>query len=173
MYSADQAAAQVAAQKLGDMDDNYPDAGEVFSFYSTVGETAYEGAMVLWDKADAEYAAGDFANAKTDYEAAVVKMQAAWDADVAANQGVETGLTGLLTGAGTAVDGSGAKLNAEAKNITDTTKAETNKLNGEADMAKNLGVFYIMLGVATLLAGIGGILWAYSRLVTAKGPKQI
>ena len=39
-------------------------------------------------------------------------------------------------------------------------------------MYKNLGVFYIMLGVATLLAGLGGILWAYSRLVAAKGPKQ-
>ena len=172
-YSADQAAAQVAAQKLDDMDTNYPDAGEVWSVYSTAGERAYEEAMVLGDKADAEYAAGDFANSKTDYEAAVVKMQAAWDADTTLNTSVETGLTGLLTGAGGAVDAYGAKLNAEAKNITDTTKAETNKLNGEADMAKNLGVFYIMLGVATLLAGIGGILWAYSRLVAAKGPKQI
>jgi hypothetical protein len=162
VYSADQAAAQVAAQKLEDMDNNYPNAGEVFSFYSTAGELAYEEAMVLWDKADAEYAVGDFANAKTDYEAAVVKMQAAWDADTALNGSVETGLTGLLTGAGGVVDNYGAKLDAEA-----------NKADGEASMAKNLGVFYIMLGVALLIASLGGILWSYSRLVAARGPKQI
>jgi hypothetical protein len=124
-------------------------------------------------KAEIQYREGKFADAKASMQIALDKETAAIAAEAAMYGTVQTGLTGLLTGAGGAVDAYGAKLNAEAKNITDTTKAETNKLNGEADMAKNLGVFYIMLGVATLLAGIGGILWAYSRLVAAKGPKQI
>jgi len=124
-------------------------------------------------KAEIQYREGDFAGAKASMQIALDKFNASIAAQSALFGSVESGVMGLLTGAGGAVDAYGAKLNAEAKNITDTTKAETNKLNGEADMAKNLGVFYIMLGVATLLAGIGGILWAYSRLVAAKGPKQI
>jgi hypothetical protein len=149
VYSADQAAAQVAAQKLDDMDTNYPDAGEVWSVYSTAGERAYEEAMVLGDKADAEYAAGDFANSKTDYEAA------AYTANAALNTTAETGVASLLTNAGGAVDAYRAKLNAEASK------------------ANFLGVFYIMLGVALLIASLGSILWAYSLLVVARGPRQL
>ncbi len=75
---------------------------------------------------------------------------------------MENSLLGLLSSAEPVIDAFAAKLNAEAK-----------QADGQASMYKNLGVFYIMLGVATLLAGIGGVLWAYSRLVAAKGPKQL
>jgi hypothetical protein len=158
VYSADQADAVALKVQFNDLDDQYPD----YRIPGTSGEKAYEEAIVLRNQADAKYAAGDFAGAKTDYGAAIAKMQEAWGADTTINTGVETSLLGLLSSAEPVIDAFGAKLNAEAK-----------QANGEASMYKNLGVFYIMLGVATLLAGIGGILWAYSRLVAAKGPKQL
>jgi len=158
VYSADQADAVALKVQFNDLDDQYPD----YRIPGTAGEKAYEEAIVLRNQADAKYAAGDFAGAKTDYGAAIAKMQEAWGADTTINTGVENSLLGLLSSAEPVIDAFAAKLNAEAK-----------QADGQGSMYKNLGVFYVMLGVATLLAGIGGILWAYSRLVAAKGPKQL
>ena len=159
VYSADQAGAVDSSQKYNAMNTNYP----AYLFTpGTVAAKAREEASVSAAKAGVDYTAGDFVNAKTGYDTAVTSLQAAIDADASLNTPVETALMGLLSSAEPVVDAYAAKLNAEAK-----------QANGEASMYKNLGVFYIMLGVATLLAGIGGILWAYSRLVAAKGPKQL
>ena len=146
-------------QQFANLDNEYSQSDYLFP--STAGSNGIEVAYTLRDKAAAEYAAGDFASAKTDYQAALDKLTAAQTGDVALNSSVETALTGLLTKADTVVDAYAAKLNAEAK-----------QANGEASMDKNIGVFYIMLGVATLLAGLAGLLWAYSRLVAARGPRQ-
>lgn len=191
VYSADQAAAQALHQEVDELCDaadylyafdlqNSVDDGwslgtwnDYNALVGAATSKAYGEAEKLTDEAGEKYAAGDFVGAKAKYEEAKAKFQEAISSQGTLVGGVEQGLTGLLTGAGGVIDGYGAKLDAEAKNITDTTKAEVNKLNGEADLAKNLGVFTILIGVAGLLAGIGGILWAYSRLVAAKGPKQI
>jgi len=151
VYSADQAGAVDASQKYNSMNNNYP--GYLFT-PGTVAAKAQEEAAVTAAKAAADYKAGDFVNAKTGYEAAVVSLQAAIDADSTLNTPVETALLGLLSGA------------------DDVVNAYGDKLKGEASMDKNIGVFYIMLGVSTLLAGLAGILWAYSRLVAAKGQRQ-
>lgn len=156
VYSADQADAVALKVQFNDLDDQYPN----YRIFGTAGEKAYEEAIVLRNQADAKYAAGDFAGAKTDYGAAIAKMQEAWGADTTINTGVESSLLGLLSSAEPVIDAFAAKLNAEAK-----------QADGQASMYKNLGVFTILLGVATLLAGLAGILWAYSRLVEAKGPK--
>ena len=159
VYSADQAGAVDSSQKYNSMNTNYP----AYLFTpGTVAAKAREEASVSAAKAGVDYTAGDFVNAKTGYDTAVTSLQAAIDSDATLNTPVETALMGLLSGADDVVNAYAGKLNAEAK-----------QANGEASMYKNLGVFYIMLGVATLLAGIGGILWAYSRLVAAKGPKQL
>lgn len=170
VYSADQADAQALSVQLDNLDANEPDA---WLPTSTAGAQAKAESDVLAAQAATKYAAGDFAGAKADYQAAVDKLNAAYTATTGLNTTLENGVAGLLTGAGGVVDAYGAKLNAEAKHITDTTKAEANKLNAEASFSKNLGVFMILFGVATLLAGIGGILWAYSRLVAARVPRQM
>jgi hypothetical protein len=157
VYTADQADAMHLEQKLSDLDDEYSQGDYIFP--STAGTSGIQAAYTLWDKADEEYAAGDFANAKTDYQAALDKLTAAQTGDAALNSSVETALTGLLTNAGTVVDGYGAKLNAEAK-----------ASKGQASMYKDVGIFTIMLGVAVLLFGIAGIIWAFSRYVDARGP---
>jgi hypothetical protein len=164
VFTADQVAARALISQYNDMYRTY------IVWPSSAGEQAEEEADVLAGKAYDEYVIGDFAAAAADYQAAVDKMQEAIGADTGVNSSIETGLTGVVTGAGSVVDAYGAKLNAEAQNITDTTKAQTNKLNGEASLAKNLGVFTILIGVATLLAGIAGIIWAFSRYVDARGP---
>lgn len=170
VYSADQADAQALSVQWANLDANEPDA---WLPTSTAGAQAKAESDVLAAQAATKYAAGDFAGAKADYQAAVDKLNAAYTATTGLNTTLENGVAGLLTGAGGVVDAYGAKLNAEAKHITDTTKAEANKLNAEASFSKNLGVFMILFGVATLLAGIGGILWAYSRLVAARVPRQM
>jgi hypothetical protein len=151
VYSADQSAAVASSQTYDSMNVNYP----AYLFTpGTVAAKAAEVAQVSKEKADAEYENGDFAAAKTDYDAAVTGLQSAIDADATLNTPVETALMGLLSGADDAVNSFG------------------HKMEGQASMAKNIGVFYIMLGVSTLLAGLAGILWAYSRLVAAKGQRQ-
>jgi len=148
VYSADQAEGNVLLQTYNSMNTNYP----VYLFTpGTVAAKAAEEAQVSKEKADAEYNNGDFAAAKTDYQAAVTSLQSAIDSDSALNTPVETALMGLLSGADDAVNAFG------------------HKMDGQASMAKNIGVFYIMLGVATLLAGIAGIIWAFSRYVDARG----
>jgi hypothetical protein len=64
-----------------------------------------------------------------------------------------------------------AAIDSDATINTPVEAAIMGLLSG-ADDVVNIGVFYIMLGVATLLAGLAGLLWAYSRLVAAKGPRQ-
>jgi hypothetical protein len=151
VYSADQADAIGLSVTYDSMNTNYP----AYLFTpGTVAAKAAEEAEVSNEKADAEYENGDFAAAKTDYDAAVTGLQSAIDADATLNTPVETALMGLLSGADDAVN------------------AFAHKMDGQASMAKNIGVFYIMLGVAVLLAGLAGLLWAYSRLVAAKGPRQ-
>jgi hypothetical protein len=158
VYSADQADAMLSTQQYNSMNANYP----AYLFTpGTAAAKAREEASVAAAKAAVDYGNGDFASAKTGYEAAVAKLQSAIDADATLNTPVEAALMGLLAGADGVVDAYATKLDAEAK-----------QAKGEASMYENLGVFTILLGVATLLAGLGGILWAYSRLVAAKGPKQ-
>jgi hypothetical protein len=161
VYSADQGDAQALAIQYANLNAN-PPGSWLGAPFSTVGTQAKADSAVLAAQAATKYAAGDFTGAKADYQSAVDKLNAAYTANAILSTTAETGVAALLTNAGGVVDAYGAKLNAEAK-----------QAKGEACMYNNLGVFYIMLGVATLLAGIGGILWAYSRLVTAKGPKQI
>ena len=158
VYSADQAAAVVAKKTYSDMNSNYP---QYLFTPGTAAARARAEANVSAAKAATEYSVGDFANAKTDYEAAVASLQAAIEADNTLNTGTETALIGLLSGADGVIDAYSAKLNGEAK-----------ESNGQASMYKNVGVFTILLGVATLLAGIAGIFWAFSRYVEAKGPRQ-
>jgi len=158
VYTADQAGTMDSAQKYNSMNTNYP----AYLFTpGTAAAKAREEASVAAAKAAVANSNGDFANAKAGYEAAVAKLQSAIDADATLNTPVEAALMGLISSAEPVVDAFAAKLNADAK-----------QADGEASMYKNLGVFTILLGVATLLAGLGGILWAYSRLVEAKGPKQ-
>ena len=60
---------------------------------------------------------GDFAAAKTDYDAAVASLQSAIDADATLNTPVETALMGLLSSAEPVVDAYAAKLNAEQSRL--------------------------------------------------------
>jgi hypothetical protein len=122
-------------------------------------------------KAEIQYREGNFVDAAASMQTALDKASAAMTAEATLYGAVETGLTGLLTGGGNVVDAYGAKLNAEATNITDTTKAQTDKLKGEASRAKNIGVFYIMLGVFTLLVGIAAVLWGIGQFRGAGGSK--
>lgn len=158
VYSADQAAAKTLSVQLENLQDNAPDAWVPFS---TGGAQALSESNILAAQADTKYAAGDFAGAKVDYQAAIEKINAAYKANSDLSLGGETAVSKLLTSASPVVDAYAKKLDAEAKTA-----------EGQASMYKNVGVFTILLGVATLLAGLGGILWAYSRLVAAKGPKQ-
>lgn len=112
-------------------------------------------------KAEIQYREGKFADAKASMQIALDKETAAIASEATMYGAVQNGLTGLLTSAQPVVDAYAAKLNAEAKSS-----------KGQAAMYTNVGVFTIMLGVSTLLAGLAGLLWAYSRLVAAKGPKQ-
>jgi hypothetical protein len=88
--------------------------------------------------------------------------------------------TANLPKEGSYLDAQTASLNAQTARINALLDAEKAKLQAEAKSAKgqgamytNVGVFTILLGVAVLLGGIGGILWAYSRLVAARGPRQV
>jgi hypothetical protein len=150
VYSADQADAQALAAQWTNM--NAAGVPPVFwlPLSTTAGAQSLSDSKVLAAQAAAKYAAGDFAGAKADYQSAVDGLNTAYTANGALNTTAETGVASLLTNAGGAIDAYRAKL------------------NGEASMSKNLGVFYIMLGVATLLAGLAGIMWAFSRLVGAR-----
>jgi len=151
VYSADQAGAMASAQQYNSINANYP----AYLFApGTAAAKAQEEASVSAAKAGAEYKDGDFADAKTDYDAAVASLQTAINSDSTLNTTAETALLGLLS---------------RGDNVVDAYAA---KLNGQATMSKNIGVFYIMLGVATLLAGIGGIIWAFSQVIHARGPRQ-
>jgi hypothetical protein len=155
VYSADQADAQALAAQWTNM--NAASVPPVFwlPLTTTAGAQPLSDSKVLAAQAATKYAAGDFAGAKADYQSAVDGLNTAYTANAALNTTAETGLASLLTNAGGAVDSYGAKLDAEA---------------GKAHL---IGVFYIMLGVALLIASLGSILWAYSLLVVARGPRQL
>ena len=151
VYSADQADAQDLNVQLTDMNANTPSTWLPFT---TVGSQAKEESDVLKAQADAKYVAGDFAGAETAYQAAIDKLSESRTANATVSTTAETGLLGLLDGADEVVNAYGKKL------------------KGEASMDKNIGIFYIMLGVGVLLAGIATIIWSFSRYVAAKGPRQ-
>jgi hypothetical protein len=151
VYSADQADAQALNVQLTNMNNNTPSTWLPFT---TVGSQAKEESDVLRAQADAKYVAGDFAGAETDYQAAIDKLDEANTANATVSTTAETGILGLLDGADEVVNAYGSKL------------------KGEAAMDKNVGIFYIMLGVAVLLGGIATIIWSFSRYVAAKGPRQ-
>jgi hypothetical protein len=155
VYSADQADAQALAAQWANM--NVAGVPPVFwlPLSTTAGAQSLSDSKVLAAQAATKYAAGDFAGAKADYQYAVDGLNTAYTANAALNTTAETGVASLLTNAGGAVDSYGAKLDAEA---------------GKAHL---IGVFYIMLGVALLIASLGSILWAYSLLVVARGPRQL
>lgn len=158
VYGTDQAAAMTAFQEYTNLNANAP----VFWLpLSTAGAMARSEAAVVAAQANARYAAGDFANAATLYGQAVETLDAAYAANQKLSGTAETAVAALVQEAAPVIDAYGNKLNGEAE-----------AAKGQASMYKNVGVFSILLGVATLLAGIGGILWAYSRLVEARGPKQ-
>ncbi len=149
VYSADQADYTALAVQLGRHEQQY--ATDLVAVYHG-GSQAKEASDVLKAQADTKYVEGDFAGAKTDYQAAIDKLNEANTANATLSTTTETGLMGLLSGADGVVNAYG------------------DKLKGEASMDKNVGVFYIMLGVAMLLAGLARIMWAFSRLVDARGP---
>jgi hypothetical protein len=151
VYSADQADAQALNVQLTNMNNNTPSTWLPFT---TVGDQAQQESDVLKAQADAKYVAGDFAGAETDYQSAIDKLNEARTANATVSTTAETGILGLLDGADKVVNAYGSKL------------------KGEAAMDKNVGIFYIMLGVAVLLAGIATIIWSFSRYVAAKGPRQ-
>ena len=160
VYGTDQAAAMTAFQEYTAL----TTGGNVPVFWvplSTAGAMARSEAGVLAAQANARYAAGDFATAATLYGQAVDKVEAAYAANQSLSGTAETAVATLVQNAAPVVKAYGNKLDGEAE-----------AAKGQASMYKNVGVFSILLGVATLLAGIGGILWAYSRLVEARGPKQ-
>jgi len=129
---------------------------------STGGATAASNAAVLAAGGNARYAAGDFAEAADLYDQAVTQLKQAYAANNTLSLTAETAIAGLASNAAPAIDAYGKKLNGEAA-----------AAHGQASMYKNVGVFTILLGVATLLAGIGGILWAYSRLVEARSHHDV
>jgi len=115
--------------------------------------------------------------------------QAAWAAELASMQAqaasdnadvfYRQGQTAYMVKQGTNLDAETAWLNAQTANLQAMTsaekalvEAEAKQAKGEAAMYSNIGIFMVMVAVALLLAAIGGILWAYSRLVEAKRPGQ-
>jgi hypothetical protein len=81
---------------------------------------------------------------------------------------------------GSYLDAQTAYLNAQTAHMNAMAEGEKALLEAQAKQAKGLGAFYTNTGVFMILSGVGGllfsialILWAYSRLVAAKGPKQI
>lgn len=158
VYGTDQAAAMDAFQEYTNLNANAP---VYWLPLSTTGATARSEAAVLAAHANGRYAAGDFAAAASLYQQAADKLEEAFAANAGLSLDAETAVKSLVQEAAPVIDAYGNKLNGEAE-----------AAKGQASMYKNVGVFSILLGVATLLAGIGGILWAYSRLVEARGPKQ-
>jgi len=130
-------------------------------------------------------------DAELAYEQGQEDRDIAWDEAYLAEQEADTAWSQaeaalvqaealIVPNEGTYLDAQTAALNAATARINALTEAEKAKLEAQAKEAKghgamwaNLGVFTILVGVAILLAAIGLILWAYSRLVAAKGPKQI
>lgn len=159
VYGADQADAMVAFQEYTALNANAPG---YWLPLSTAGATAASNAAVLAAGANARYAAGDFAEAGDLYEQAVTQLKAAYAANHVLSSTAENAVAALVQNAGPVIDAYGKKLNGEA----DAAK-------GQASMYRNLGAFTILLGVATLLAGLGGILWAYSRLVEARSHHDV
>ena len=159
VYGTVQAGAMTAFQEYTALNANAP------AFWvplSTAGATARSNAAVFAAQANARYAAGDFAAAGDLYEDAVDQLKASYAANASLSGTAETAVASLVQNAAPVVEAYGNKLDGEAK-----------AAEGQASMYKNVGVFSILLGVATLLAGLAGILWAYSRLVEARGPKQM
>ena len=158
VYGADQAAAMTAFREYEDLAINAP---EFWLPLSTAGATARSNAAVLAAQADAQYRAGDFATASTLYRQAVDQLKASYAANDRLSNDAETAIKELVQKTGPVVGGYANKLNGEAESA-----------RGQANMYKNVGVFSILLGVATLLAGLGGLVWAYSRLVEARSHRQ-
>lgn len=158
VYSADQASAQALAVQLAALNANAP----VFWLpLSTAGAADKTQSAVIGAQAATKYAAGDFAGAKSDYLSAVDNLTAAYAANGALSTTAETAVSALVKDAAPVIDAYANQLNGEAKSA-----------EGQATMYRNVGVFSILLGVATLLAGLAGILWAFSRLVDARGPSH-
>ncbi len=159
VYGTDQAAAMTSFQEYTALNANAP------AFWlplSTAGATAKADAAVLAAQANARYAAGDFATAGDLYDQAVTRLKAAFQANASLSNTAESAVATLVQNAAPVVQAYGNKLNGEAE-----------AARGQSSMYKNVGVFSILLGVATLFAGIGGILWAYSRLVEARRHDEV
>jgi hypothetical protein len=135
-------------------------------------------AMQSWSQAEAarmkaeiEYREGQFAAAETDILVAVDKANAAVAAEAALYNSVETGLTGLLTGAGGVVDAYGAKLNAEAQNITDTSAAEVTKIKADAARERSYGTFVILIGVFLIIVAVALLILAIGLFLMWRRPR--
>lgn len=111
------------------------------------------------------YAIGDFVGAKTQFDAAQTSYQAAIDAQTALLGTVETGVTGLITGASNWLD-------AQAANGTALADAQKAQAQAESNKANKYGTFLILAGVGVILVGVGGLLWGCSRVMGARKANQ-
>jgi hypothetical protein len=121
-------------------------------------------------QAEIEYREGKFADAAATMQSAVDTLNAAIASEAALYDTVNTGLTGLLTGAGSVVDGYGAKLNAEAKATTDKSAAEVTKMKAEASKARGYGTFLILMGVFFIIVAVAFLLLAIGKFLLWRSP---
>lgn len=162
VYSLDQADARELRTTYNNMYRPYlflPSAG---------GSQLEQEANVLAALGATAYQNGNFAAAKDYYQQAIDKLEAAINADTTLNSSIEDFLTGMGTGVAAWIDSQAAKGDAEADRIRALTDAEVEKLQAEAGFANLYGVFLILIGATGLLASVGVILWAASRLVAAR-----
>lgn len=166
VYSADQADARELKSQLN-----------VLGWFgsSPEGNQLMQEAAIEEQLGDTAYSSGNFADAKTRYENALSKTMDALEADTANAQGYNDAMLGLATGGASILDAVGAKFDAEAKRteaLVDAEKAkieaEADKLSAEASKASSYGLFLILIGAGGIIASIGGVLWAASRLVAAR-----
>lgn len=111
------------------------------------------------------YAKGDFVGAKTQFDAAQTSYQAAIDAQTALSGTIESGVTGLITGASNWLD-------AQAANGTALADAQKAQAQAESNKANKYGTFLILAGVGVILVGVGGLLWGCSRVMGARKANQ-
>ncbi len=159
VYGADQSRAMTSFQEYTALVANAP----VFWVpLSTGGAQAQTNAAVFAAQAQARYAAGDFSSAASLYEQALVQLKASYQANNGLSATAETAVSNLVKSAAPVVESYSHMLEGEGESA-----------RGQSSMYKNVGVFSILLGVATLFAGIGGIVWAYSRLVEARSHHDV
>ncbi len=150
VYSADQAGAMASAQQYNIMNTNYP--ADLFA-PGTVAAMAQTEASVLAAGAAVEYAAGNFASARTDYAAAVGAIQSAVAALVSGMlPAATTDNAGSISANSARLNGSLASLGS-ADNVTASfvwgTSPGTYNCETTGQVMSGPGGFYFDLGGLT------------------------